>query len=62
MYYMGFYDLFDHLLEKNNGQDKHTAAAKVSSPPNPKTSRVPGLARTSQNTTPQIIDAGTEAL
>ncbi len=62
MYYMGFYDLFDHLLEKNNAQNKDAATAKVSSQPNPRPFKISGRTRTPQQTTPQKYDMGTEEL
>lgn len=32
MDYMGFYDLFDHLLDTNKVQDEHSAARKSAVP------------------------------
>ena len=44
MDYMGFYDLFDHLLETKSTQNKHTSAAKASSVPRSRSSKQPGMA------------------
>jgi hypothetical protein len=43
MDFMGFYDLFDHLLETKSAQNKHTAAAKASSVPRSRSSKQPGM-------------------
>jgi hypothetical protein len=44
MDYMGFYDLFDHLLDTNNVQEE-TAAAKTSPVPRSRFPKRPGLTR-----------------
>ena len=47
MGYMGFYDLFDHLLDTNNVRDKHTAA-RTSAAPRSRFPKQPGLTRNSR--------------
>lgn len=60
MDYMGFHDLFDHLLEKNNGRNKQAAVSKVSSTFNPRPFKDSRRAKTNRKFTPQNIDMGTE--
>jgi hypothetical protein len=47
MGYMGFYDLFDQLLDTNNVRDEH-AAARTSTAPRSSFSKQPGLAGSSR--------------
>ena len=47
MDYMGFYDLFDHLLDTNNVRDKH-AADRTSAVPRSRFPKQPGLTRNSR--------------
>ena len=47
MDYMGFYDLFDHLLDTNNVRDEH-AAARTSAVPRSSFPKPPGLTRNSR--------------
>jgi hypothetical protein len=50
MYYMGFNDLFDHLLEHKKVQDKPAATTKTSSALRPRSSMQPRLTRNSRRT------------
>jgi hypothetical protein len=52
MDYMGFYDLFDHLLDTNNVRDEQ-AAARTSTAPRSSFSKQPGQAGSSRKTTLQ---------
>jgi hypothetical protein len=45
MDYMGFHDLFDHLLDTNNVRDEHAVATKTSPAPRSRFPKQPRLTR-----------------
>ena len=50
MYYMGFYDLFDHLLDTPKTRDEHADAANVTSPSRSRASQQSGRRKTDLRT------------
>ena len=62
MYYMGFYDLFDHLLDTNEVRGKRAAADKASVDPRPRRSKQSRRVSSRRKTDTQIYCEGTEAL
>jgi hypothetical protein len=50
MGYMGFYDLFEHLLGTGDLRDKHAIAAKTSLVPKSRFSKQPELTRSNSKT------------